>query len=202
MGDACKTAGGSAIERIPVVSADGTLLMPCKPSKARRLLESGKAFWERDADGQYHLRLWFNPKSPVVHPPGEAKRGIDLNAAYLLGLREAARNRRVLDKALRREERAVLDLAVKCVDKPRSPRMIDLLARIVVRIKAAVMSPLKGLMGQVGRPLAMKISRIAAGWGYRAAEKWAEDESFIKFLTVTNPAFQAYASKRMFTVGL
>ncbi|MDW8023514.1 MAG: RRXRR domain-containing protein [Nitrososphaerota archaeon] len=45
MDDAFKTAGDSAIERIPVVSADGTPLMPCKPSKARRLLESGKAFW-------------------------------------------------------------------------------------------------------------------------------------------------------------
>ncbi|MCS7114990.1 MAG: RRXRR domain-containing protein [Candidatus Bathyarchaeota archaeon] len=201
MDDAFKTAGDSAIERIPVVSADGTPLMPCKPSKARRLLDSGKAFWERNASGQYHLRLRFNPKSPVVRPPSDAKSGIDLNAAYLLGLREAARSRRVLDKALSREERAALDLAVKCVSKPRSPKMIDLLAKIVVRIKVAVMSPLKRLMGQVGKPLAMKISRIATGWGYKAAEKWAEDEGFIRFLTVTSPAFQTYASKRMFSWG-
>lgn len=195
-----RAAGDLAIERVPVVSADGTPLMPCKPSKARRLLDSGKAFWEQDADGRYHLRLRFNPKSPVINPP--TTRGLDLNAAYLLGLMKAARSRRVLDKALRREERAFLDLAVKCLDKPRSPRLIDLLAKIVVRVKAAVMSPLKRLMGQVGRPLAMRISRLAAGWGYRAAEKWAEDEGFIKFLTVTSPAFQAYAYRRIFPMGL
>lgn len=194
-----RAAGDLAIERIPVISADGTPLMPCKPSKARRLLESGKAFWEQETGGRYHLRLRFNPKSPVINPP--AMRGIDLNAAYLLGLMKAARSRRVLDKALRMEERAVLDLAVKCVEKPRSPRLIDLLAKIVVRVKAAVISPLKRLMGQVGRPLAMRISRIAAGWGYMAAQKWAEDEGFIRFLTVTSPAFQAYASKRMFPMG-
>lgn len=200
MGGGCKTAGGFVIDRVPVVSADGTPLMPCRPSKARRLLESGKAFWEREADGQYHLRLRFDPKSPVAHPPNEGVRGISLNAAYLLGLKQAAISRRVLDKALLREERAILDLAAKCVNTPRSPRLIDLLARIVVRVKAAITSPLRRLMGQVGRPLAVKLSRIAAGWGYRAAEKWAGDEGFIRFLTVTSQAFQACSSRR--TVGL
>ncbi|MEM2319733.1 MAG: hypothetical protein QXW82_06320 [Candidatus Bathyarchaeia archaeon] len=200
MDGALNIVGGSAVKRVPVVSADGTPLMPCKLSKASRLVESGKAFWERDASGQYHLRLRFNPKSPIVRPPSDAGSGVSLDAAYLLGLKEAAKRRRVLNKVLSREEKAVLDLTVKCVSKPRSPRMIDLLAKIVVRIKAAVVSPLKRFMGQIGRPLAMKISRIAARWGYTAAEKWAEDEGFIRFLTVTSPAFQAYASKRMFGV--
>jgi len=39
--------GETAIGRIPVVSADGTPLMPCKPAKARKLLRDGKAIKKR-----------------------------------------------------------------------------------------------------------------------------------------------------------
>lgn len=185
----------SSMDKIPVVSADGTPLMPCRLRKARRLLESGKAFLERNSWGRYHIRLRFNPKSPVMHPSGDVA-GLTLDAVYLLGLREAAMRKRVFGRALSAEEKAMLDLAIKLVKKPKSPRIIDALARIAVKIKMAIVSPLKRLMGLVGRPLAMRISRIAVKWGCKAAEGWAEDEGFIRFLTVMSPAFQAQFSRR------
>jgi len=51
-------------ENVPIVSASGTPLMPCKPSKARKLLAKNLAekCWNRL--GQFYLRLKFNPKSP------------------------------------------------------------------------------------------------------------------------------------------
>jgi len=52
-------------------------------------------------------------------------------------------------------------------------------------------------MGQVGKPIALRLSRIAKSWGYGAAENWAEDEGFIRFLTVTSPVFQSLASRRL-----
>ncbi|MEM0253552.1 MAG: hypothetical protein QXK78_03220 [Candidatus Bathyarchaeia archaeon] len=183
-------------DRIPVVSMDSAPLMPCRLRKAKRLLESGKAFLERNSDGKYHIRLRFSPRSPVIHPEGPIN-GVSLDAVYLLGLKEAAMRKKVLGKLLSAEERAILDLAIKFVKKPRSPRIIDALARIAVKIKMAVISPLKRLMGLVGRPLAMRISRIAVNWGYKAAESWAEDEGFIRFLTVTSPAFQMQIAKRL-----
>ncbi|MEM1756522.1 MAG: RRXRR domain-containing protein [Candidatus Bathyarchaeia archaeon] len=189
--------GGFPIDRIPVVSADGTPLMPCKLRKAHKLLESGKASLERNSQGMYHIRLSFNPKSPVMYSRSVDAPGLTLDAVYLLGLRDAALKKRVLGKALSAEERAILDLTVKYVKKPRSPKIIDVLARIAVKIKMALISPLKRLMGLVGRPLAMRISRIAVNWGYKAAESWAEDEGFIRFLTVTSPAFQMQIAKRL-----
>ncbi|MCD6530482.1 RRXRR domain-containing protein [Candidatus Bathyarchaeota archaeon] len=179
-----------AIVRIPVVSADGTPLMPCKPTKARRLLESGKAFWETGKDGRYHLRLRFDPKSPIMKPPEKAKRGIDLNSLFLAELRDLAKRRDVWWKAVSKTDRDMINLAIRCVRRPKSLRLITALARIVVKLKDALISPLRRLMGQVGKPLALRLSRLAVRWGYKSAEKWAEDEGFIRYLTVMDKAFQ------------
>lgn len=48
---------------VPVLSASGKPLMPCRPGKARKLLAKGlaKKCWNRL--GQFHLRLKFDPKS-------------------------------------------------------------------------------------------------------------------------------------------
>ena len=162
--------------------------MPCKPAKALQLLKSGKAFWERDEGGGYHLRLRFDPKSPIMSPPEGANRGVDLNSPSLAELRNVAKRKNVWDRVLRRDERAVVDLTIRCVDRPRSPELI-------VRVKEALMGPLRRLMGQVGKPLAMKLSRRAVGRGYKA-ERWAEDRGFIGYLTVMDMAFQGLALSR------
>jgi len=63
--------GDAAIGRIPVVSASGEPLMPCKPSKALSLLKSGKAIVKWTEDGAFYLQILFDPKSPVMHPAGD-----------------------------------------------------------------------------------------------------------------------------------
>ena len=57
--------GEPVIGRVPVVSADGTPLMPCKPSKARKLLELGLAEKHWNKLGQFYLQLKFQPKSDL-----------------------------------------------------------------------------------------------------------------------------------------
>ena len=58
----------AAIGRIPVISANGTPLMPCLASKARKLLEQGKArkYWNKL--GVFCVRLNFDPKAPARQP--------------------------------------------------------------------------------------------------------------------------------------
>lgn len=53
------------IGRIPVVSADGTPLMPCRAAKARKLLERGLAEKRWNKLGQFYLRLKFQPESEL-----------------------------------------------------------------------------------------------------------------------------------------
>jgi len=59
----------AAIGRIPVVSASGLPLMPCKYSKAKKLLAAGKAIICDNGDGRLYLKLKFDPKPPIYSPP-------------------------------------------------------------------------------------------------------------------------------------
>ena len=181
--------------RIPVVSASGIRLMPCKLAKAFRLLRGGKAFLEMGEDGECYLRLRFDPKSPIVSP-GRAGKKNDSAMSYLAELRRRAMRRGVWWRVLDRVERGLVDLTLRCVSRLRSLTLVAALARIVVKIKRALVSPLRRLMGLVGRPMAVRVSRIAVGWGYRSAWKWAEDEGFIRYLTVISEPFQRICLNR------
>lgn len=109
-----------------------------------------------------------------------------LDAHSLMRLKCVALRRGVWFRSLSVLDREIVDLTIRVVDKPRSPKLIEALARIVVKIKVALMSPITRLMETVGKPLAKKISLIALKWGNRAAHKWAEDERFIRYLTIVD----------------
>jgi hypothetical protein len=87
---------------------------------------------------------------------------------------------RVLDG----EERALLSLVPMCMEKPRSSKLIDMLAKIVVKIKDALKSNVIDVVSQFGRPLAKKLSGIAQEWGHRTAADWAADEGFAMYLAI------------------
>ena len=107
-----------------------------------------------------------------------------LDSDYLLRLRSEAVRRRVWFRILSRVERAIVNLTIRVVDRPRSLRLIEALARIVVKVRRALMSPIVRLVECVGRPLAKKLSRIAVRWGNKNAEKWAEDRDFMRYLAI------------------
>lgn len=56
------------VARVPVISANGTPLMPCKSAKARKLLETGKATKQWSKLGIFYLQLTFDPKEPTTQP--------------------------------------------------------------------------------------------------------------------------------------
>jgi len=72
------------VSRVPVVSADGTPLMPCKPAKARKLLRDGKALKRWSRLGIFYIQLAFNPGNPTKQPiaagadPGSKFEGISV----------------------------------------------------------------------------------------------------------------------------
>jgi len=109
---------------------------------------------------------------------------LSLDSCYLARVRLEALRRHVWFKALSSLERGLVNFVIKVVDKPKSPKLIWALARIVIKVRRAMMSPMKRLVEQVGKPLAKKISAIALRWGNRSAVEWAEDEGFIRYLTI------------------
>lgn len=109
-----------------------------------------------------------------------------LTSDYLARTKRMAMRKRVWFKVLSSLERGLVDSVIRVVDRPRSLTLIKVLARIVLKIKRALMSPVRRLMEEVGRPLAKKISMIALRWGNKSAAEWAEDQTLIRYLAIVD----------------
>ncbi len=64
-GCSTETLDKVAIDRVPVISKSGKPLMPCKPAKARKLLQSGKAEKRWSKLGIFYIQLTFDPTSEI-----------------------------------------------------------------------------------------------------------------------------------------
>lgn len=109
---------------------------------------------------------------------------VEFNSNFLLRMRRQALRRGVWFRVLDSVERALLSLVPRCMEKPRSSGLIDMLAKIIVKIKNALKSPIADLVSQVGGPLARTLSRIAQKWGYKTAGEWASNEGFWRYLAI------------------
>lgn len=87
-------------------------------------------------------------------------------------------------RVLSRVERGLVDLTLKVTDRIRSRTLAEAVFSVVKKLMEALESKVTRLIRQVGRPLALKISRIAQEWGNRSARRWADDQGFIQYLTV------------------
>lgn len=64
--EGCETILEKAvISRVPVQSKSGKPLMPCKPTKARKLLRDGKAVSKWSKLGIFYIQLTFDPQSDL-----------------------------------------------------------------------------------------------------------------------------------------
>ena len=104
----------------------------------------------------------------------------------LAKLKLKALRRGIWFKDLKREERKLLELTMRVVEKVRSFLLVKLVSRIVGKLCEAMESMVIRLMRTKGRSLADKISKIGQVWGNKTARSWARDRGFIQFLTVSN----------------
>ena len=145
-----KLFGESAIGRIPVVSASGEPLMPCKPSKALSLLKSGKAVVKWIENGGFYLQLTFDPKSPIVHPAedfmenvmkpsGGECRGIwsvvQPTRSFIEGLWEIAQTKESCLRSLSEADKAFMKVLLKARwRKIEDPTILEAVTPIVKTI--------------------------------------------------------------------
>jgi hypothetical protein len=109
---------------------------------------------------------------------------VEFSSVFLLKMRREALRRRVWFRVLDSTERALLYLVPRCVETPKNATLIDALAKIIVKIRNALKSPIAYLINQVGKPLALRLSRIAQEWGHKTAGEWASDEGFARYLAM------------------
>jgi len=107
-----------------------------------------------------------------------------LSSSYILELRKKALRKRLWFRLLDPVERAILNLVPRCVDVVKSQELLRIINNIIAKIEEALESRVQRLRDLIGMPLAGKICLIAQKWGNKSARKWAEDESFIQYLTI------------------
>ena len=106
-----------------------------------------------------------------------------LSRPYLSAIRVRAIRRGLWWRVLSRVERATVDLTIRVVDCVRSRLLSEILVKIVGKLEEAL-NAVELMVARVGRPLALKLSRLAVGWGYVEAKDWASDSEFIRYLGV------------------
>lgn len=99
-------------------------------------------------------------------------------------IKQRALRRAMWFKVLDRVERAIINLAIRCVERVRSQKLTRIMTTIVNKLTDAMKSRFKRLIENVGRPLARKMSQIAKAWGNVSAVRWVEDSGFIQYLAV------------------
>lgn len=106
--------------------------------------------------------------------------------AKLFALKKRCMRRRIWFRVLNGLERAQVDLTFRVVTTVRSALLARVLSMISGKLSSALQSKVLRAIKKVGIPLTHKISLIAKGWGHKAAESWAGDMKFARFLAVTN----------------
>ena len=104
---------------------------------------------------------------------------------FLLGLRRRAIRRRAwfsLDSL----DRGIFDLVTRVVDRVKSSVLGAVLVKIVKKMRDAMRSEFARRMEEYGLMKAREVSRQALRFGYEAADVWALDRGFVRYLTLVD----------------
>lgn len=103
----------------------------------------------------------------------------------LVMLRLKALRRGIWFRELKNEERKIVELTIRVVEKIRSHLLAKVLSQIVRTLLDKMEGEVSRLMRTVGRLLANKMSKIAQSWGNESATQWVDDQNFIQYLAIT-----------------
>ena len=108
-----------------------------------------------------------------------------LTVQGLLKIKSKARTNGIWYEALSHAERAIVDLTIRCVETIRSPTLAKAITKIVSKITQTLGKSFLQKVQEVGSDLAQNLSTVASKWGHKTAQRWKDDQRFIKFLGVT-----------------
>ena len=113
-------------------------------------------------------------------------KSVPLTREALVKLRLKAVRRGCWFRDLKQNERMLLDLTIRVVEKVHSFLLAKIVSRLVGILCEAMESRIFRLMRTEGLRMAEGLSEIALSWGYLAAKSWAKDRGFMQYLTVSN----------------
>ena len=85
-------------------------------------------------------------------------------------------------KDLKREERKLLELTIRLVQRVRSFILAKNILAVVRKLESAMESRFRRTVREVGFPIARRLGLIAQNWGNATAKDWESDGDFAKYL--------------------
>ena len=107
-----------------------------------------------------------------------------LSKAQLIKLKVKAMRAGVWYRALPRIDRVLIDLTIRVAPSIRSSILAKSILSITRKLEGHLESRFLRAVREIGFSLAQKLSLFAQKWGYEAAEKWAFDGGFARYLAV------------------
>ena len=104
--------------------------------------------------------------------------------AQLLKLRTKAMRSGVWFKALQRIDRVLVDLTIKVACNVRSIILAKSILIVTRKLQELLESKFSRTIRNIGFPMARNLSEFAQKWGNSSAIKWANDKSFVRYLTI------------------
>lgn len=105
--------------------------------------------------------------------------------SHLFSVRRKALKRKMWFKVLEKEERIIVNLAIRCVKKVRSTLLVKIMKHIINKLENAMKSETNKFIESVGPKLAKKMADIAVSWGNNQAKEWASNLKFARYLAIT-----------------
>ena len=87
-------------------------------------------------------------------------------------------------RALRRIDRALIDLTIKVASTVRSVTLARSILALVRKLEGIMESGFSRALREVGVKRAQELSLVAQKWGNLSANEWSSDPSFVRFLAV------------------
>ena len=103
---------------------------------------------------------------------------------FLSEMRRRAIRKGVWFKALDNVERGILSLTARLVDKVESAVLGVELVKILNKLRDALKSGFVKQMEAFGFKRARELAKLALQWGHGAAQVWASDLSYVRYLTL------------------
>jgi hypothetical protein len=107
-----------------------------------------------------------------------------LNNKKLVTLKNRALRSGTWFKTLKRIDRVLFDLTIRVVETIHSSLLSKSIALIITKLESGMGNSFQNSIRDIGLPLAQKISAVAQKLGNIYAKQWAQDTSFVLFLTV------------------
>ncbi len=102
----------------------------------------------------------------------------------LISIKQCALRKRVWFGTLDRVERGVVDITLRITDRIRSPVLIRVLLKIVLKLRDALESKFLKTAEEIGYDIARKSTELAYTWGSHEAKDWRSELHFIRYLGI------------------